>query len=433
MILKNVGIIGYGVTTKPLVQFLRDRDIFSYIYDDRVQESSNSHSTFLDSASFIDRLKQFDCVVTSPGIPPNHPVIMGVQASQVPLFSEYDFFEKISCGVFNNIECFSKPLEIWISGTNGKTTTTQMLEFLLAKYGGVCGGNIGTPLTLLYDQLEATTKEKIWILETSSFMLHYTHLALPNIYILLPVFEDHIIWHGSFDAYINDKLGILSRLDSTHTAIIPSDLSSHPLCLKTKAKIFYYEYAEDLNRIFDLKLEMSVFKEPFLLDAALALSVQKLLFKEDGVEDLNSFKIGSHRLEEFFDLKGRLWVDDSKGTNVDASIAAVLRYKDKSKIHLILGGDDKGANLYPLFEKIATLKNKIKIYGIGCNIKRLAILAQEFNLQFDECFELEVAVNKIKYILQDDEVALLSPAAASLDQFSSYKERGDRFRVLALL
>ena len=430
MILKNVGIIGYGVTTKPLVQFLRDRGIFNYIYDDRMQESLNL--AFLDLAGFVDNLPNLDCVITSPGIPPSHPIIKNVQSSQIPLFSEYDFFEKIACGAFENIPGFLKPLEIWISGTNGKTTTTQMLEFLLAKHGGVCGGNIGTPLATLYNQLEMAKKEALWILETSSFMLHYTHLALPKIYILLPVFEDHITWHGSFDAYVHDKLSILSRLDSTHIAIIPSALSDHPLCLETKARVYYYSCAQDLNKSFDLKLEISAFKEPFLLDAALALSALKLLFEEDGVEELNNFRIAAHRLEEFFDSKGRLWVDDSKGTNVDASIAAILRYQDKPKIHLILGGDDKGANLQPLFKNAATLKDRIRIYGIGSNADRLGMLAEEFDLQYSQCLELEVAVNRIKSVLQNDEVALLSPAAASLDQFSSYKERGEKFRTLAL-
>ena len=116
MILKNVGIIGYGVTTKPLVQFLRDKGIFNYIYDDRKQESLNL--AFLDLAGFVDNLPNLDCVITSPGIPPSHPIIKNVQSSQIPLFSEYDFFEKIACGAFENIPGFLKPLEIWISGTN---------------------------------------------------------------------------------------------------------------------------------------------------------------------------------------------------------------------------------------------------------------------------------------------------------------------------
>lgn len=427
MKLEKIGIIGYGVTTKPIVNLLKKQNIHCLVYDDKQEDQQN----FLDSKSFLRDFRECDCVITSPGVPPSHPVIQAVQNSSIPLFSEYDFFHQIFCGKFENFIAPPKPLEIWISGTNGKTTTTQMLEFLLAHWGGVSGGNIGTPLASLYECLDSQ-KQALWILETSSFTLHYTHLSSPRLYILLPVFEDHIDWHSGFEGYVEDKLSVLARLGVDDRAIIPATLREHPLCMDTKAQIFFYNHASDLNEEFDLDLKTSVFQEPFLLDAALALSAQKVLLQQAQTQKLNAFKIGAHRLEEFLDSKGRLWVDDSKGTNIDASIAAVSRYENYAGMHLILGGDSKGANLYPLFEKISDLGDKVIIYGIGSNAKDLESMAKEFHLKYHQCFHLDVAVEQIKQVLGIHEVALLSPAAASLDQFSSYKERGEKFRTLAL-
>ena len=113
--------------------------------------------------------------VVSPGMPPHNYLVKNCKN----LISDYDLFLK------------DEMFTIWISGTNGKTTTTQMLNKLLQSSGFICGGNIGTPLGDL-------SKQKKLILETSSFTLHYTKKSKPNIYILLPISEDHIYWHGSF-------------------------------------------------------------------------------------------------------------------------------------------------------------------------------------------------------------------------------------------
>jgi UDP-N-acetylmuramoylalanine--D-glutamate ligase len=109
------------------------------------------------------------------------------------------------------------PFSIWISGTNGKTTTTQMCQYLLKDKGSVCGGNIGTPVTLL------DKNAPIWILETSSFTFHYTNIAKPNLYILLPISEDHITWHGSFEEYKKAKLKPLDMMLEGEIAIIPEE------------------------------------------------------------------------------------------------------------------------------------------------------------------------------------------------------------------
>ena len=132
---------------------------------------------------------------------------------------------------------------------------------------------------------------------------------------------------------------------------------------------------------------------------------------------------------QFKDSQNRLWVNDTKATNLDATIAAVNRYKNKF-IHLILGGDDKGVNLNELFVFLA--KIQLTIYAIGSNKQKLLELCNKHNINVVLCKNLEDSVIKIKKVLTTSEVALLSPSASSLDEFSSYAQRGVEFKKVAL-
>ena len=340
-----------------------------------------------------------DITVVSPGIPPHNKMVQNAKN----LISEYDLFAS------------SMPFSIWISGTNGKTTTTEMLDFLLSSHGAQTGGNIGNPLANL------DPKASMWILETSSFTLHYTNIAYPNLYILLPISEDHIYWHGSYEAYIDAKLKPLSMMKEGDIAIIPQKFES----AKTDAYKICYENSEDLARIFEFDLESVKFLEPFKMDALLALAVYRILFDKNMTEKLNVYKVDEHKIEKFSDKFSRVWIDDSKATNVDAVIWALKNFENK-KIYIILGGDDKGADLTPLFEEL--IKYDIEIFAIGKNQNRLQEFAGKFNLPIDLCDILENAVNKIHKVHSNNSIAMLSPAAASLDQFSGYKHRGQMFK-----
>lgn len=396
----KLSLFGYGKTNRAIAERFAPCDI----YDDSFEESGvDSLGNRLLPPRLFDP-ESSDVEVTTPGIPPHHPLIQGARHLQ----SEYDFFAD------------SIPYSIWISGTNGKTTTTEMIQHLLAPKGSECGGNIGTPLAKL------NPKAPIWVLETSSFTLHYTQKAKPNLYLLLPISEDHISWHGSYEAYIKAKLKPLGALKEKEVAIIPKRFLGTP----TRGTLIGYEDTAELIDYFGMEREKIGFLEPFLMDAVMALAVYKILFDEIPYERLNEFKIGAHKIEEFTDGLGRLWVDDSKATNVDAANEAVKRYEGRF-VHLILGGDDKGADLTPLFELLEG--RSLQIYAIGSNALKIERLAKERGIACKVCERLEKAVEAIRQNLKANEVALLSPAAASLDQFSSYKERGDSFKRYALL
>ena len=379
----NIRILGKGVTAFAL----KDKFPNATLYDDSDFEKYDLTSNEL--------------TVVSPGIPPYNKMIMNSKN----IISDYDLFNDVI------------PFSIWISGTNGKTTTTQMCQHLLNPCKSVCGGNIGIPLSHLDENA------KIWILETSSFTLHYTNKAKPNIYLLLPISEDHITWHGSFEEYTNAKLKPLALMGESDIAIIPYEFIN----FKTKAHLITYKNSDDLCKYFGIDKSKIKFKEPFLLDAILAMTTQKIIFDEINYELMNKFVIDKHKIEEFRDSKNRLWIDDSKATNVDATVNALVPYKNDD-IHIILGGDDKGANLSPLFENIKDLN--ITGYAIGSNSDKIVDYCKKFSIKVEKCLFLDIAVKKIDKSINKNSIAILSPAAASLDQFKSYAHRGNEFKEL---
>ena len=388
-------LFGYGLTTKAIAKKLGGECIF---FDDKAQKPyRDQDNNQIIPSNLFDPLKS-KLEVTTPSFKPTHPLIQKANN----LISEYDFFAQ------------DMPFSIWISGTNGKTTTTQMLGHLLKKREAPTGGNIGTPLA------ELNTDAPIWILESSSFTLHHTNIASPNIYILLPITPDHLDWHGTAKQYEADKLKPLLTMKEGELALIPKGLNLP----QTDAFLVEYDSTQFLENYFDIDSSKINFKSAFLEDALLALAVTKTLFDEIDYDTINSFKLDNHRQEETRDIRGRLWVNDSKATNLDATIQAIKGYSDKF-IRLIIGGDDKGANLSPLFELLRD--KELKLYIIGANSNRLANFANKYNIEFNLSKTLENAVNSISKERDQNDVALLSPAAASYDQFNSYKHRGEEF------
>lgn len=445
-------LFGYGKTTQAIARVLGAKFGGFDIYDDSFMQRKSDEfgNTLLNPCEFKADESAFE--IPSPSFPREHKLIKAAKN----LISEYDFFYD------------AMPKSIWISGTNGKTTTTQMTQHLLKEHGSQMGANVGVPLA----ELDASAR--IWVLETSSFTLHYTRSAKPEIYALLPITADHISWHGSFENYERDKLSVLERLKEGDIAILPKIQAQHKLAKGCKGQIIAYEDEFDLADKMGINIDKISFQTPFLMDAVLALSIEKILLDKTSYDKLNAFIIEPNKLEELLDARGRLWVNDTKATNIDAALAALKRYQNK-KIHLIIGGDDKGVSLRPLFETMKALK--IELYAIGTSAEKILALADEFGIKAHKCELLQNAVALIdknfsapnlsenlkknsanlkdganllnlKNLKDDlknanskekanhlnlansnhDEVALLSPACASLDQFSSYAKRGEVFK-----
>ena len=388
-------LFGYANTTKSIA-----KSGGWNIYDDKFKVASSDKygNALLPIDKFDPNLSELE--IPSPGFPPSHKLIKSAKN----FISEYDYFRN------------STPKSIWISGTNGKTTTTKMTEHLLRDRGAIMGGNVGIALGDLVGK-----KAKIWILETSSFTIHYTKFASPDIYTLLPISDDHISWHGSAKEYENAKLKPLSMMREGSVAIVPKCYEK----IKSHAKIIGYEDEIDLANKFNIDIGRIDFRVPFLMDAIMALAIENIIFSSLSINLLNKFIIEPHKLEELRDNKGRLWVNDTKATNIDATLQALARYKGE-KIHIILGGDDKGVSIKKAI--VAAINQGAKIYAIGSNCDEITKIAKSLNAPVYNAKTLDNAVNLIDKMMEKDDVALLSPACASLDQFSSYAQRGDKFK-----
>lgn len=415
-----ISLFGYGKTIQAL-----SKNIYPCnIYDDKFINASKDEygNNLLPLKDFNANTSTLEIV--SPGIPPHWELIKKAKN----LISDYDY-------IYAKNHNFS----IWISGTNGKTTTTQMTQVLLKDFGSQSGGNIGTPIC------ELSTTSPIWILETSSFTMHYTNSAKPDIYALLPITQDHISWHKSFKKYQKAKLKPLTMMDKKSIAIIPAKYKNQTK--NFKGKLYFYNNESDLAKLFNINLEKLKFKGVFLLDCVMALAIRKLAldllgnskslrnlespnkFESLEYEIINSFNIGAHKLEEFLDSKGRIFVDDSKATNTDAVLKALQNYKNKN-IFLILGGDSKGVSLEPLIKKL--VKYHIKVFAIGMSAEHICKLCKKYNIYYQYSKDLKTALQIIKKKLSNNEVCILSPACSSLDQFTSYVQRGEEFKKYAL-
>ena len=384
-------LFGYGLTTKAIA-----KEGGWDIYDDSFKSPSvDEYGNRLLPSSHFDPDKS-TLEITSPGIPPSNPLIKKAKN----LISEFDYFYQ------------NAPFQIWITGTNGKTTTTQMTYHLLKDHGADFGGNIGIPLAKM------DKNANFWVVEASSFQLYYTKYAKPNIFAVLPLKEDHTSWHGSFEEYVKAKLSPLKRMTQRDIVIMPKEFDT-----QTEAFKILYNSPEDLIKRFGFK--HTEFEVPFLLDELIAKAVYYILFFKE--KDLSHFKIDPHKLEEFKDFKNRVWVDDSKATNTDALFNALQRYKNR-KIFLIIGGDAKGQDFREVFDYMQNLD--IELFIIGKNTSLFTDLAEKYKIKFTKSDLLENAVKEIDRVHTPSSVALLSPACASFDQFKGYKHRGEVFKKL---
>ncbi len=377
-------IIGKGKTAYAIKQRFEDAKIF----DD-------------DDLEIFDKDSN-ELTVVSPGVPPFNDIV------------------KFSKNIVSDLDIFENSFAIWISGTNGKTTTTSMLAKLLKEDGAIYGGNIGIPVANMEE------KAKIWIIEVSSFTLFYTKKAKPNIYLLLPISQDHISWHGSFENYQNSKLKPLDMMTKDSIAIVPEKFQNYP----TKAKLITYKNTAHIAKKFEIDISKVKFKEPFLLDAVLSLVVSKIVSKKIRYDTINSFIQDEHKLEVVMDKNKRVWINDSKATNMDATIQAIKSYQEKH-IHLILGGDAKDADFSLLYDMIK--QYDVVVYCIGESGKTIYDILTKQQTKTFLTKTVQNSINMIdKNYKEKNSIAILSPACASFDQFESYKHRGDLFKKLVL-
>jgi UDP-N-acetylmuramoylalanine--D-glutamate ligase len=358
-----------------------------------------------DGVELLDRAA---CVVKSPGVPNEAPVIVAARERELPVLGELEIAWRLLPQRF-----------VAVTGTNGKTTTTELLGAIWREAGlpVAVAGNVGTPLASLVGELEP---EATVVCEVSSFQAEDSLEFAPEIGLLLNLSADHLDRHGTFEAYRDAKLSMFSRQRPDQVALAPPDI---PLPGEAR-RVAFGDPAE-----LPLPPEEVRLRGPHNLENAMGASAAALASgvpAEAVAAALRSFAGVPHRLEEVGVVDGVLYVNDSKATNVDAAARAIESFE--GGVHAILGGSLKGGGFEELREPVAARCRAC--YLIGAAADRLAADLDPAGVPLLRCGDLETAVREAATAASAGEVVLLSPACASYDQFRDYEERGDRFRAL---
>lgn len=377
-----------------------------------------------------------DMIVLSPGIPCDLPFIAAAEAAGVEVISEVELAYRLT------------PCPITaITGTNGKTTTTTLTgEIMKTVYGNTAVvGNIGIPYS---EEVERLT-EKDWVVaEISSFQMEKAKEFHPHISAVLNITPDHLNRHKTMEVYIAMKERVFAKQTAEDFCILNySDAACRAMAEKTAAKVFFFSSSEQLEEgIYldgeNIEVRWGDINETLIsvnalqilgvhnhenVMAAAAMAICAGISLDAIREVLKNFAGVAHRIEYVATVDGVDYYNDSKGTNVDASIRAVLAMK--KPIVLIGGGYDKGSS----FDEWTELfPGRVKhLVLIGATAPQVRASAEKFGFTaISDCETFEEAVNLCREKAEDGDCVLLSPACASWGMFDNYEQRGDLFKEL---
>lgn len=420
---KKIGILGAaksGIAAANLAKHLKAKIFISDINNifennlDKFSHELGNHS---------DKILECDIVIKSPGIPNDANILKKIIKSNIPIISEIEFASWFTNGHI-----------IALTGTNGKTTTVNLINHILSDNNFISklGGNVGIPFSVnVLDELKNKYNETIYhVLELSSFQLEDIKYFKPNISIILNISPDHLDHHKNFNNYLNSKIRISMNQDKKGYAIF-NDNNLLDIHSNSKAKKIRFRVSDD-NEFYinDKKISFNNLKNSFsgkhnyenILSAVLVCKTLGLNDKQI-INSINSFKQLQHRLELLNVKSDQLFYNDSKATNLNATCVAIESIS--SNIILILGGIDKNDSDFKILEKY-----KDKIVKIICYGESSAVIKKKLNgiYNIERIEKFEKAISKSLELANKDDCILLSPACASFDQFKNYEERGNCFK-----
>ncbi|MDD4237407.1 MAG: UDP-N-acetylmuramoyl-L-alanine--D-glutamate ligase [Desulfotomaculaceae bacterium] len=380
----------------------------------------------------------FDLVVMSPGIPLTiEPVRLALKYG-IELTGELELAYRFS----------NAPL-VAITGTNGKTTTTTLLGEIFKNAGKntLVGGNIGTPLVT---EVERYGPGDMIMAEVSSFQLETTNTFKPKVTLILNITPDHLDRHGTMEEYIDAKAKIFTnQTQGDFTVLNYDDPLTAALAGRSRARVIFFSRRAIVPEGVFVKEGKIIARlggdEEFIcgqdeigipgahnLENALAsVAAAKILgvATTSLVNTLKTFKGVAHRLEFVAEINGVRYINDSKGTNPDASIKALEAYPEK--IVLIAGGKNKGSDFGCFVEKVQERARVLVVIGQSAGAIAEAARARGFE-NILNAKNFKEAVTLAHQAARPGEIVLLSPACASWDMFKSYEERGDLFKKVVL-
>jgi len=374
-----------------------------------------------------------DLIVVSPGVPVDAPPLVQARSLGETVIGEVELAAQFLPG----------PM-VAITGSNGKTTTTTLTGEIIAAAGFpvLVGGNIGTPAISL---AERAKPETVIVLEISSFQLETIQTFRPKIAVVLNVTPDHLDRHRTFEIYTDAKARIFENQQGSDFAVLNAD---DPTCVamggRTRAQVFWFSRHKEVQQgawvrdgeiVFRdgngqreiLQVSEIPLKGAHNLENVLAAVGAAALMgcaPEKIRQAVHDFKAVEHRLEFVATVNGADYYNDSKATNVDATIKALESFP--ANIHLILGGKDKGSDYTVLNDLI---RQRVKrIYTIGAAAAKIE--SQVKGAEVVHAETLDNAVRKASAAAKPGDVVLLAPACASFDQFKSYEHRGKIFKEI---
>jgi UDP-N-acetylmuramoylalanine--D-glutamate ligase len=373
----------------------------------------------------IELVQRARTLVKSPGVPHDAPVVAAARGRGMPVIGELELAWRLIPNDF-----------VAVTGTNGKTTTTELLGEMHRQAGlpVAVAGNVGTALSGLVDRLEPGATV---VCEASSFQLEDTEAFAPEAAALINLGEDHLDRHGTFEAYRDAKLRAFARQEPADAAVAPLELA--PILTGAGRRITFGEGREpdvglhaghlwwegrELIRTSDIRLRGRHNLDNAM--AAVGVALARGLPGNAVRGALRSFAGVPHRMEEVADIDGVLYVNDSKATNVGSTVVALASFE--SGVHLILGGRGKGGGYAALRAPVAA--HCRAVYLIGEAADEIAGDLDGLDVAIMHCGDLDHAVPAARAAARRDDVVLLSPACASFDQYSDYEARGVHFSRL---
>jgi len=437
---KRVLVVGLGKSGVASALFLKAHGARVTVSDTKSGDELRNeipvlldHGITVETGGHGDRtFRGQDLIVVSPGVPVDAPPLVQARALGESVIGEVELAAQFLPG----------PI-VAITGSNGKTTTTTLAGEIMTAGGlaALVGGNIGTPAIAL---AERATPETVIVLEISSFQLETIQTFRPKVAVVLNVTPDHLDRHRTFDVYVNAKARIFENQQASDFAVLNAD---DPTCVtmagRTKAQVFWFSrqkevergaWVRDGNVLFRdrsgqneiLQVSEIPLKGAHNLENVLAAVCAGALMRcppEKIRQAVRDFKAVEHRLEFVATVRGVDYYNDSKATNVDATIKALESFP--ANIHLILGGKDKGSD-YAVLNDL--LRQRVKrVYTIGA---AAAKIESQIKADIVHAETLENAVRKAHAAATSGDVVLLAPACASFDQFKNYEHRGQVFKEI---
>ena len=439
---------GAGVTGIAVAKVLATKGAHIDFVDEKQQEVRDFKILSPDS---ID-VNAYSAIVVSPGWKPNHPIIVNAVKADIPIWNEIDLAWLISREI--------TPQQKWLAltGTNGKTTTVEMTTAMLQSAGlkAIACGNVGE--TVIDAVVNAEPYDYL-VLELSSFQLHWMQEAKFTSVAILNLADDHLDWHGSFENYCSAKFSLLEHTDIAilnagdnevarraqiwqgrkifYSLETPAagELGIVEDLLIDRAFVHYPQEASMIAQISDIQPTLPHSVSNALAAAGLALSVG--VSYENIQKALIGFHPGRHRIEVVLDEDEISWIDDSKATNPHAAAASIMSHLS---VIWVAGGLAKGADMNSFIDRVKTRLKAAILIGEDRGIIEAALhkFAPEIpivkvdsdSIKGSSSNELmEKVVEVAKEFAKPGDTVLMAPACASMDQFISYADRGDRFAL----